>query len=339
MLARTAGEGAPLLQGSDEALLRVEGLTVDFGGVRVVDDVSFELMRGRTLGLVGESGSGKSVTARAILGLVATGGRIAAGSVHFQNRDLVRATRHELREIRGRDIAMIFQEPRRALDPSFKIGTQIAAVARRHLGLGKAQAWKHATQLLSEMRIPQAALRMHDYPHQFSGGMCQRVMLAMALVASPKVLIADEPTTALDVSVQARILELIREIQVERDLSVLFISHDLGVIAEMCDEVAVMYAGHLVERAAVESIFGHPRHPYTQALLDSLPQRGVGRFHQIRGTIPMPGEWPSGCRFAPRCDFAEPRCSAPERVALVEAADRHLARCVRTAELDLEGVE
>lgn len=322
-----------------ETLLRVESLTVEFGDVPVVEDVSFELKQGRTLGLVGESGSGKSVTARAILGLIAIGGRITGGAVHFEGGDLTKASPSDLRDIRGGEIAMIFQEPRRALDPSFKIGSQIAAVARRHLGLNRRQAWEHATRLLSDMRIPNATARMHDYPHQFSGGMCQRVMLAMAFAGSPKILIADEPTTALDVSVQAKILELIREMQAERDLSVLFISHDLGVIAEMCDEVVVMYAGQLVEHAEVEAIFGRPRHPYTQALLDSLPQRGLERLHQIPGAIPMPGEWPAGCHFAPRCEFAEDRCSAPGRVELERADGDQEARCIRADELELKGVE
>ena len=329
---------------SSSPILQVCGLTVEYeteaGVAVVVDDVSLTLERGKTLGLVGESGSGKTVTSLSILGLIGPpAGRITSGSIWFDGRDLRTIPRPELREVRGREIAVIFQEPRRSLDPSFKVGAQIAEVARRHLKLSRQDAWARAIETLDLVRIPNAGKRAHEYPHTFSGGMCQRVMLAMALVSNPRVLIADEPTTALDVTVQAQVLELLRELQAQRGLSVLFITHDLSVVAEMSDRVAVMYAGHVVEEAPVRELFRHPRHPYTEGLLRSLPhtQQNARRLGAIPGVVPTALNWPPGCRFSPRCAYAEDKC-ASTLPKLADVGGAHVARCVRCEELHLEGV-
>ena len=329
---------SPALSGP---LLQVRGLTVDFptdrGRVPVVEDVSFDLERGHTIGLVGESGSGKSVLARAMLGLVAPSGRIVRGEVRLEGRDLVTLRPRELSGVRGKEVAMIFQQPRRSLDPAFTVGHQIAEIARRHLKISRRDAWKRAVEMLDRVHIPMATRRVHDYPHQLSGGMCQRVMLAMALVANPKVLIADEPTTALDVTVQARILDLIREIQREFSLTVLFITHDLGVVAEMCDRVVVMYAGQVVENTDLRTIFRGPKHPYSQALLDSLPQLAQDRLIRIPGSMPTPGGWPEGCRFSTRCGHCQPQClDGP--IPLETTGNGHLVRCVRKHEIALRGI-
>jgi peptide/nickel transport system ATP-binding protein len=332
-----AGAGAP-------ALLDVEGLAVEFftehGPVRVVDEVGFALAEGETFGLVGESGSGKTVTSLAVLGMIGPpSGRVPEGSVRLAGRQLRGLPRRELQRIRGREIGMIFQEPRRSLDPAFSVGDQIAETARAHLGLSRRDAWRKAVEMLEMVGIPSAARRVHEYPHQFSGGMAQRVMLAIALCCSPKLLIADEPTTALDVTVQAQVLDLIRELQDELGLAVLFVSHDLGVIAEMCDRVAVMYAGQIVEQAGAEDLFLHPQHPYTAALLESIPNAEVGgdQLTAIPGVVPPAHAWPTGCRFHPRCAHAEERCRT-DPPAPVLAGDGRTARCLRVGEVALEGV-
>jgi peptide/nickel transport system ATP-binding protein len=324
-------------------LLAVDGLAIEFASAgtwrRVVDDVSFELAAGETLGLVGESGCGKTVTALSILGLLpARVGRVATGAITFDGRDLTSLSAAELRRVRGAEIAMIFQEPMTSLNPAYTIGDQIGEAVRVHEGAGRADARRRAVELLERVGIPDAARRVRDYPHQFSGGMRQRVMIAMALACDPRVLIADEPTTALDVTVQAQILELLRELQQERRMAIMLVTHDLGVVAETCDRVVVMYAGQVVEEAPAAGLFSRPRHPYTEGLLGSLPQFGApgAPLRVIPGQVPPPNGMPPGCRFAPRCAYAEPECNTAP-VELV-AHDTRQARCRRHRELELIGV-
>jgi peptide/nickel transport system ATP-binding protein len=325
-------------------LLDVKGLTVAFPGprgwVNAVEDVSFTVGAGEIVGLVGESGSGKTVTALAVLGLTGeTGGRIAGGSIRFEGDDLVRLSRRQLGDVRGRRIGMIFQQPVRSLDPGFTVGYQIAETICRHESVSRRAAWTRAVELLERVRIPQAAKRAAQYPHELSGGMCQRVMIAIALSCSPSLLIADEPTTALDVTVQAHVLQLLREIQADTGVAILFISHDLSVIAEMCDTVCVMYAGEIVERAPIENLFLWPSHPYTSGLLGAVPRVGRSRtLRAIPGSVPDPGRAPPGCRYHPRCEHAVAgRCdqTAPE---LVRVSDRHSSRCLRIGEISLTGL-
>jgi oligopeptide/dipeptide ABC transporter ATP-binding protein len=337
------GSGADTADAADPALLEVEGLAVDFftdqDPVRVVEDVGFTLVAGETYGLVGESGSGKTVTSLAMLGMIGPpSGRVAEGSVRLDGRELTGLSARELTHVRGREIAMIFQEPRRSLDPAFTVGDQIAETVRAHLGMTRRDAWRKAVEMLELVGIAGARERAREYPHQFSGGMAQRVMLAIALCCSPKVLVADEPTTALDVTVQAQVLDLIRELQDELGLAVLFISHDLGVIAEMCDRVAVMYAGQIVEQAPALDLFLHPQHPYTAALLESIPNADVGgdRMAAIPGVVPPAHDWPTGCRFHPRCAHAVDRCRVDVPLLVGNGT---AARCLRIGELDLEGVK
>jgi oligopeptide/dipeptide ABC transporter ATP-binding protein len=280
------------------------------GVVRAVDGVSFIVERGKTLGIVGESGCGKSVTALSIMGLIPKPpARIEQGSVVFDGRDLTRLSERELEDVRGKDIAMIFQDPMTSLNPTLKIGTQITEGIRRHLGVSKREARKRAIQLLDEVHVPNAARRLDDYPHRFSGGMRQRVMIAIALACNPKLLIADEPTTALDVSVQAGVLDLLEELRESHEMAMIIITHDMGVVAEAADDVAVMYAGQIVEQAPVEELFDHPEHPYTEALLGALPQlegEGIrdGRLTAIPGRPPDLIDPPDACRFTPRCRYA-----------------------------------
>ena len=297
-------------------LLRVENLRTYFGTskgtLRAVDGVDLEIPQGGTLGVVGESGSGKSVTALSVMRLVEVPGRIEPGSkILFEGRDLATLGERELGKIRGNEIAMIFQEPMTSLNPVFTVGNQISEAVRLHQGLGKRAATARAIELMQLVGIPSAERRVNDYPHQMSGGMRQRVMIAMALSSDPKLLIADEPTTALDVTVQAQILELMKELRERLGMAIMLITHDLGVVAEMVDEVAVMYAGRVVERGPVAEIFSSPQHPYTEALLESIPLLGMrytDKLKAIRGTVPNPLEWPAGCRFAPRCDYAFEKC-------------------------------
>jgi peptide/nickel transport system ATP-binding protein len=325
-------------------LLAVQGLSVEFpagrGWVRVVDDVSFDIAAGEIVGLVGESGSGKTVSAQAILGLTrAQGGRVGSGSVVFDGRDLTKLKERELANVRGDRIGMIFQQPIRSLDPAFSVGDQIAEVVRRHRGVSRRAAWHRAVEMLERVHIDRAAERAGHYPHQFSGGMCQRVMIAMALACEPSLLIADEPTTALDVTVQAIILDMLREIQADSGIAILFISHDLGVIAEIAERVVVMYAGQVVEAGTAANVFARLRHPYTEGLLASIPNVGDERLRSIPGSVPMAGRHPSGCRFHPRCPyFAAGRCDIIEPP--LEMLDGgHAARCLRARELTLRGVE
>jgi peptide/nickel transport system ATP-binding protein len=294
-------------------LLKVSNLAIEFGSartpVRVVDDVSFELLRGQTLGLVGESGSGKTVTSLAVMGLIGlSGGRISAGDVLLGDLSLANLPYREVRRRRRGRVGMIFQQPRRSLDPAFTVGDQIAETIRTHLGWPRRRAWKRAVELLSDVGIPSAARRAREYPYSFSGGMCQRIMIAIALATEPEVLIADEPTTALDVTVQAQILDLLKDLQEGLGLAILFITHDLAVIAETSDRVAVMYAGQIVEQGATSAVLVRPSHPYTEALVGSMPTSGEKRLRVIPGRVPLPTEYERGCRFSARCDYAQPNC-------------------------------
>jgi peptide/nickel transport system ATP-binding protein len=296
-----------------EALLRVEDLRVEFftedGVVHAVDGVSYEVDRGRTLGIVGESGSGKTVSSLTTLGLTRSQGARVSGRILFEGRDLVALSEAELRAIRGNEIAMIFQDPLSSLHPFFKVGVQLIEALRVHREISKAQARARAVELLELVGIPDPAGRVDAYPHEFSGGMRQRAMIAMALANEPKLLIADEPTTALDVTVQAQILALLERLQRELGMAIVMITHDLGVVAEMADEIAVMYAGRIVERASAANLFEGPEHPYTWGLLKSIPALGSSREEDL---VPIPGmppsliQRPSGCHFHPRCPYAQP---------------------------------
>jgi oligopeptide/dipeptide ABC transporter ATP-binding protein len=300
-----------------DPLLKVEHLTTVFdlpsGSVPAVNDVSFEIRQGETLGVVGESGSGKSVTAFSIMRLVQPPGRIASGVVSFKGRDLLRLSESDMRAVRGAEISLIFQEPMTALNPVFTIGDQIRETLLVHGRATRRDAGARAVELLDAVRMPDAARRVHDYPHQLSGGQRQRVLIAMALACKPALVIADEPTTALDVTIQAQILDLLREMKSAFDLSLLLITHDLGVIAETADRVAVMYAGRIVEFGDVRDIFRDPKHPYTRGLLASMPGGAPGtRLRAIEGTVPTLGALPPGCAFNPRCpDRFEPCTVAP----------------------------
>ncbi len=291
--------------------LRTQFRTV-FGNVSAVDGVSLSLKRGQTLGIVGESGCGKSMLSLSIMRLVPKPGRIIAGQIRLDGTDLLSLTESQMRAIRGRRIGMIFQEPMTSLNPSFTVGDQLTEAMRAHDRLAsKAELQSRAAAALDRVRIPSAARRLSDYPHQMSGGMRQRVMIAMALSCNPDVLIADEPTTALDVTVQAQILDLLRALQAESGMAILMITHDLGVVAEFADDVAVMYAGRVVESATGVDIFDDPQHPYTLGLLGSIPrlEHDQPRLLAIEGAVPPPTSLPSGCRFHPRCVFASPSCA------------------------------
>jgi oligopeptide/dipeptide ABC transporter ATP-binding protein len=297
-------------------LLRVENLRTSFsterGLLRAVDGVDLEIRPGRTLGIVGESGSGKSVTALSIMRLIDPPGRIEPGTrIWFDGRELAQLSDRQMQDIRGNEISMIFQEPMTSLNPVFTVGDQIAEAVRLHQGVKPKEADDRAIEMMELVGIPEPARRVRDYPHQLSGGMRQRVMIAMALSCNPKLLIADEPTTALDVTIQAQILELMKDLRDRLGMSIMLITHDLGVIAEMVEDVAVMYAGRVVERGPVVDVFAAPQHPYTEALLHSIPMLGMTQAEPlkvIRGVVPSPLEWPIGCRFRPRCDYAFEKC-------------------------------
>jgi len=323
------------------ALLEVSALRTHFatdaGEFAAVDGVGFSVDAGRTLAIVGESGSGKSVTALSIMGLLARpAGRIAGGSIRFDGRELVGLAEREMQALRGNRIAMVFQEPMTSLNPAFTIGAQIVEGLRRHRRIGRAQAEALALRMLERVRIPAPAQRFHEHPHKLSGGMRQRAMIAMALANEPRLLIADEPTTALDVTIQAQILELMRELQQQSGTAVVLITHDLGVVAEVADEVAVMYSGRIVERSPVAALFAEPQHPYTIGLLGSMPRLHgeAARLAAIGGQVPGPGERAAGCAFADRCPFAQPRCHA-EAPALRTVGAGHASACWR-APLDAE---
>jgi oligopeptide/dipeptide ABC transporter ATP-binding protein len=299
------------------------------GVARAVDGVSFDIGAGETLGLVGESGSGKSVTALSILRLIQPPGRIESGSViEFEGKDIVTLGDDEIRDIRGNRISMIFQEPMSALNPVFTVGDQVAEVARVHGGMSRRDAWDRAVEMLALTGIPDADSRAKQYPHQLSGGMRQRVLIAMALMMKPALVIADEPTTALDVTIQAQILDLLVDLQKKIGTSILMITHDLGVIAETASRVIVMYAGEVVEQAEVDELFAKPQHPYTEGLMHSMPHIGHDqeRLNVIPGTVPAPTEWPAGCRFRDRCPYSWDRC-ASEHPPLYQIGTGHVSRC------------
>ena len=328
---------APLLEVED---LAVEFLT-DHGWVRVVDGVSFSVGAGETLGLVGESGSGKTVTSLSVMQLIPRPpGRIAGGSIRFEGRELLGLSDQELEALRGEAIAMVFQESMTSLNPAFTIGDQIGEVVRRHRGVSRREARVRALEVLELVQIPDPEARIDAYPHEFSGGMRQRAAIAMALACDPKLLIADEPTTALDVTVQAQVLDLLRSLQQRLGMGILFVTHNLGVVADLCDRVTVMYAGRIVETANVFDLFESPQHPYTEGLLQAMPQLGERgkRLAAIPGTPPMPWQMPDGCRFHPRCPYAEAAC-AEQDVKLDDLGEGRSTRCRRHAELKLEGAE
>ena len=318
-----------------EPLLQIRDLNVAFetarGLVRPVRDVNLTIFPGQTLAVVGESGCGKSVTAMSVLRLLPEPpAQYLAGSILFQGRDLLRASEREMRAIRGKDIAMIFQEPMTSLNPVYTIGDQIVEAVALHQGKRGREAYQVAADALDAVGIADPSRRLGEYPHQMSGGMRQRVMIAMALSCQPKLLIADEPTTALDVTIQAQILELLRKLQRERGMSMMLITHDLGVVAENADTVAVMYASRVVETATVEELFDSPRHPYTEGLFRSIPKLGANaeRLETIPGTVPNPARFPQGCKFHPRCHRmqGDPKCSSAEPI-LKEISPSHWASC------------
>lgn len=320
-----------------EPILQIQDLSVRFntfeGRVQALNNISFELAPGEVLGIVGESGCGKSVTAMSILRLLACPpGEIAGGKILFQGRDLLSLSDKEIRAIRGESIAMIFQEPMTALNPVFTVGDQIGEVLRTHKGKSRKEAASGATELLRKVRIPDPAKAADSYPHEMSGGMRQRAMIAMALACKPKVLIADEPTTALDVTIQAQVIDLMKDLQSDEGMSVLFITHDLGVVANTANRVIVMYLGRIVEQASVEALFKRPFHPYTQGLMASIPRVGdklrgeKKELMEIKGTVPSLLNIPAGCKFNQRCPHAMERCRQ-EEPKLEEVSKGHLCRC------------
>jgi peptide/nickel transport system ATP-binding protein/oligopeptide transport system ATP-binding protein len=320
-------------------LLDVQGLTTAFmtgrGEITAIEEVSFSLKEGEILGIVGESGSGKSVTALTIMGLLPQPpARIAAGKVMFQGQDLTKLSAREMQRIRGPAIAMIFQEPMTSLNPVFSIGDQIMETIRAHENLPAAALRKRAIDMLDKVGIPSAARRLDDYPHQMSGGQRQRVMIAIALACNPKLLIADEPTTALDVTIQAQILDLLMDLRDEFRMAIMIITHNMGVIAETADRVLVMYAGRVIEEAPVARVFDHPVHPYTRGLLECVPSitEDRARLIAIPGTLPDPARRPPGCRYSVRCRYAQPSCSEALPPLILEEAD-HWAACLRAKEL------
>jgi len=323
-------------------LLQVEDLCVDFltdtGWVNVVQNVSFDISAGSTLGLVGESGSGKTVSSLAIMRLIpAPPGRVSHGRILLDGEDLLQLPEPLLRQRRGKDVAMVFQESMTSLNPAFTIGEQIAEGVRTHMGVGRRAALDRAVEVLDLVRIPSPRQRINAYPHEFSGGMRQRAAIAMALACEPKLLIADEPTTALDVTVQAQVLDLLRELQQRFAMAMLFVTHNLGVVADICDRVAVMYAGEIVEVASTGDLFATPSHPYTEGLLMAMPQLGKrGQpLSVIAGGPPVPWAMPGGCRFHPRCSYATSVCEVA--APLLRATDAQLSRCRRIGELTLRG--
>ncbi|WP_017186966.1 ABC transporter ATP-binding protein [Alkalibacillus haloalkaliphilus] len=317
---------------SDEKILEVKDLRTSFfiegNEIKAVDGVTFDVPKGKTLGIVGESGSGKSISALSILQLIDSPGEIVGGEINFKGQNLLDYSEAQMRKVRGNQISMIFQEPMTSLNPVYTIGQQIREALKIHRGLDKKDGTEKAVELLELVGIPSPRKRVTQYPFELSGGMRQRVMIAMALACNPELLIADEPTTALDVTIQAQILELIKELQEEMGMSVVMITHDLGVVAETCDYVAVMYCGKVVEYADVKTLFKNPRHPYTVGLLNSLPRSDVDQEEliPIKGTVPAPHEMPDGCRFAPRCPFATDLCHS-ELPNLDEVGEGEQVRC------------
>ena len=337
-------------------LLSVKNLSTEFpvkkGIVKAVEDVSFDVDAGEILAIVGESGSGKSVTSLSVMGLLAEPGHVAGGSMEFEGKDLVTLSEREYRELRGNDMAMIFQEPMTSLNPVYRVGKQIVEAIRTHENVSKKEARERAIDMLRKVGIPSPEKRIDDYPHQMSGGMRQRVMIAMALSCNPKLLIADEPTTALDVTIQAQILDLLRRLRDDTGMAVLLITHDLGVVSETADRVVVMYCGQVVEEAEVRALFDHPMHPYTLGLLKSIPRLeddDTKRLYMIKGMVPNPLEMPPGCHFSDRCDSCMDICRTqmPKlvdaggrkvRCFLYEDADGHVKSDAAIAEAEAEAV-
>jgi dipeptide transport system ATP-binding protein len=312
------------------ALLEINNLSVRFPShqavMHAVDGVSFSIEAGEVLGIVGESGSGKSVTMMALMGLVGYPGEVRADAMRFDGHDLLKLSERERRKIIGKDLAMIFQDPTTSLNPCFTVGFQLAETLKLHLGMTRSQARNRSIELLEQVGIPAPQSRLDLYPHQFSGGMAQRVMIAMAIACNPKLLIADEPTTALDVTIQAQILDLLRSLQKERGMALVLITHNMGVVSEMAQRVAVMYAGQLMEERPAQELFATPRHPYTEALMASMPERssGTGPLATIPGMVPGLYDRPSGCLFAPRCSYKQAACA--QRPAL-EKMEYGAVRC------------
>ncbi|WP_270182627.1 ABC transporter ATP-binding protein [Alkalihalobacillus sp. CinArs1] len=316
----------------EQPVLKVSGLETHFftddGEIPAVDSVDFHVNKGEVLGIVGESGSGKSVTSLSIMQLISAPGKVVGGEISYKGENLLSKSEKEMRKIRGNEIGMIFQEPMTSLNPVFKIGNQLVEGIRIHKKWNKKDSWAHAIKFLKLVGLPRAEELMNEYPHQLSGGMRQRVMIAMAMACEPDVLIADEPTTALDVTIQAQILELMKKLNDDTDTSIIMITHDLGVVAEMCDRIVVMYSGKIVEQGTTKEIFESPKHPYTIGLIESVPdvRTRKERLYSIPGNVPKPGSIKTGCHFAPRCKFAFDKCTevTPE---LIDAGNGQMARC------------
>ncbi len=330
----------PQSEQEQEPLLVVEDLTVSFGKVGILNDVSFTLKSGKILGIVGESGSGKSMTALSIMRLLPPGGRLSATKLRLAGEDILNTPESRIEALRGASMGMIFQEPMSALNPVMTVGQQIAETAQRHLNVSRREAHDRAIEAFRRVGIPSPELRVNDYPHHMSGGMRQRVMIAMALICKPKLLIADEPTTALDVTVQAQILDLMLDLQDEIGMAIIMISHDLGVVSAFTDRVMIMYLGQVLEEANPDDIFRDPRHPYTQALLASMPNIGTRTEHlqAIRGTVPPIFDLPPGCRFAPRCEYARDACNLAQPELVTVDMD-HTAACIRNTGYEYRSVK
>ena len=314
-----------------EKVLSVKDLELwfdgDYSSPKILNKVSFDVYKGETLGIAGESGCGKSVTSLSVLRLLKTPPARLEGSIEFQGENLLQLPMSAMRKIRGNKITMIFQEPMTSLNPLLKIGFQLSEVLRLHQGLSKEEAKEKAVELLRSVRVALPEKRVNEFPFQLSGGMRQRVMIAMALACNPELLIADEPTTALDVTIQAQVLDLMRQLQKKMGTAIMFITHDLGVIREMCDRVIVMYCGEIMEQAPTRKIFENPTHPYTHGLLNTLPKYGVeGDLPTIKGMVPPAGKFPTGCVFAPRCPYATEKCHA-QKPELTQVSDGHMVRC------------
>lgn len=315
-----------------KALLEVEDLVIslpsDGGEINIVNKVSFSLERGKTLGIVGESGCGKSLTSLSLMGLLPSTLSVKGGDIKLNNVDLTSLTKNERRKLRGKDMAIIFQEPMTSLNPVYTVGFQIVELIRNHENITKKEAYQRALHMLELVGIPRPDEVIHEYPHQLSGGMRQRVMIAIAISCNPSLLIADEPTTALDVTIQAQILDLLQSLQEQMQMSIILVTHDLGVVAEMCDDVVVMYAGEVVERTVVEELFENPKHPYTKGLLSSIPDIDEEKeiLSSIPGTVPLPNNMPKGCRFAARCPYAFERCFQKNPIEF-KVNDESSAKC------------
>jgi oligopeptide/dipeptide ABC transporter ATP-binding protein len=322
------------------SLLEISGLNISFKAevktINIVNNLSFDIKESEVFGLVGESGCGKSLTALSIMGILPQNS-YAEGSINFSGKDLLKLDRESMRQLRGKEIAMIFQEPMTSLNPVLNIGYQISEVMTTHLNISKSDSLSRTLNLLKDVKIPSPEIRIKEYPHQMSGGMRQRVMIAMAIACNPSLLIADEPTTALDVTIQAQILGLLQNLKAERKMSILLITHDLGIISENADRVGIMYAGRIVELTDVKELFQNPRHPYTMGLLDSLPKEKGMPLKPIPGSVPPPGRLPLGCKFSDRCRFVIPECKTyePELESVSKNGDAniHLSRCMRAKEI------